>query len=327
MDETLHFYCPAPDFVASAPSDLGDYWGWVTAMLERSGVRLGNGEYCDWHGPFSWTIQTHLQLRAHGIGTTLVSAVPESGVVLSHSDFWIGVPPARAGQHFVEIKPDRSPVLEAPLLTICQSAFDPLLEDASAPRDRVAWVPYWPQPSLVPRGAGRPPQVTRAAFLGNERNLLDVRGRERLTEGLDRLGVRFATIPRSGWHDYSELDVVIAVREGAADGAMSQVTDPRAKPATKLVNAWLAGVPAILSPDPSYLAIAEPGIEFLAAESADEILDAVRAVQRDVGLWRILVERGRRRAEDFDADAVRRAWQDLIEHRILPLARETSTAG
>jgi hypothetical protein len=47
------------------------------------------------------------------------------------------------------------------------------------------------------------------------------------------------------WHDYSTDDLVLAVRDLTEKDAL-------VKPASKLVNAWIAGVPALLGPEPAF---------------------------------------------------------------------------
>lgn len=68
-------------------------------------------------------------------------------------------------------------------------------------------------------------------------------------EQLKALGLNWHVVTTSSrWHDYSDVDVVLAAR------AFGRPNSYAWKPATKLYNAWHAGVPAIFSGESSLLA-------------------------------------------------------------------------
>lgn len=68
---------------------------------------------------------------------------------------------------------------------------------------------------------------------------------DNLGDELSKLGLKWKVIPKEGWHDYREIDVVVALRPKSTKKHFC-------KPATRLYNAWIAGVPAILPNESAY---------------------------------------------------------------------------
>lgn len=60
-------------------------------------------------------------------------------------------------------------------------------------------------------------------------------------DALRQRGVRFVNRFQGEWHDYQHVDAVLAIRDCPPVVLAT-------KPASKLINAWKAGVPALLGP-------------------------------------------------------------------------------
>jgi len=237
--------------------------------------------------------------------------MPDEGIIISHSDFWPPTLRPSSNQFFVEIKPDREQVLREAQFVLVQSAHDPLLSDDIGRSRSVAVVPYWPQPSLIRRDSRRLTQVRQACFFGNRASLLsDV---EELTTGLEKLGILFKMPARVLWNDYSEVDLVIAVRDQAAlSGTGLAHTHVLRKPPNKLINAWLAEVPAILSPEPSYLDLRLCNLDFVDATTVDEIITAAERLKADDALYSRMIDNARKRAAGFDSREIVAKWISIL---------------
>ena len=313
----VYFYCPSEEIVGSVPERTADYWSWINEVIPNCPARTASGQVCDWHGPYSWTIQTWMHLREHGYACRLVSTIPDEGIIVSHSDFWDSGFTPSAGQYLVEMKPDRVQSLQQSHFTIVQSPCDPFYRDLGANGGNVRVVDYWPQPNIVRRDHGRGHVVRRAFFSGNHPSfspsVKDVRAK------LRKVGIEFEMRPRRLWHDYADADLAIAVRQGVPfsyKGAMD--TYLSMKPASKLINAWLAEVPAILSPEPSFLALRDSELDFLPASNLEEIVAAATRLKEDRYLYFAMIENGRRRGVNFTAKAIVGQWVDLFEKHIIP---------
>lgn len=168
----------------------------------------------------------------------------------------------------------------------------------------------WPQPGIVPR-APTGPAVQRVGYLGQTYNGNLAWDEDRWRQLLQPLGVEFVAKSPDRWHDFSDLDAAIAIRS-FGDAPHS------AKPPSKLINAWLAGVPFIGGADSAYVQAGTPGVDYLRASTPQDVVRAVAALRSDPGLAAALVDRGRERAARFDNAAILRRWIDVIEG---PVAR------
>ncbi|PWT77537.1 MAG: hypothetical protein C5B60_02570 [Chloroflexi bacterium] len=319
----MAFFCPVPVLVATVPRDPANYWQWINGELDKLPPipRPDKIPLRSYHGPYGWSIQSWMYLRDE-IDVHLLYQILDVGMTLAHSDFWPKNIVANERQFFVEIKPDRNLKLANPDAVICQTAEDPLFDSELARQGRVFAVQNWPQNNLIRRNPQRR-HVTTACFHGNSANLLTSAGILQLRTRLQDAGIDFCMPARPAWHDYSNCDVVVAVRRPEHfEHEMVGAFNVRTKPAAKLINAWHAGVPAILSPDPAYERLRRSDLDYITATTVDEIVGAVRLLEQDHTLYQAMVENGARRATDFTVKAVAQSWIELLSEKILPLARE-----
>jgi hypothetical protein len=106
------------------------------------------------------------------------------------------------------------------------------------------------------------------------------------------------------WSDYRETDVIVALR--------STTNKLPNKPASKLVNAWRAGVPAVLGAEPAFRELRCCDLDFIEARTAEDALHAVGRLQRDPHLYSAMVEHGLQRAHAFEVDAILASWVQAI---------------
>ena len=95
------------------------------------------------------------------------------------------------------------------------------------------------------------------------------------------------------------------------------------KPASKLINAWKAGVPALLGPEPAYRELRISPLDFLEAASAEAVLDSIDRLQQESGLYRRMTEHGAKRAQAFDVNMLTQKWISLLEEARERNRRET----
>jgi hypothetical protein len=94
------------------------------------------------------------------------------------------------------------------------------------------------------------------------------------------------------------------------------------KPGTKLYNAWLAGVPAVLGPEPAFRELRRHELDYLEVTSVEEALAAIDRLRSDPALYRAMVDHGRERARDFSVEAILDRWTDLLWERVPALAAQ-----
>jgi hypothetical protein len=173
------------------------------------------------------------------------------------------------------------------------------------------YVPHWPQPGLIPRAAGRGDRVSCVSFKGSINNLYERFRGEEFRQGLNRLGVALRIDDKPAdkrqlrWHDYEEVDVVLAIRDLTA-------ADYLIKPASKLVNAWHAGVPAILGPEPAFQALRRSDLDYIEVRTPDEAVEAVRRLAAQPELYRAMVQNGRERAREYTPQRIAARWAEVL---------------
>lgn len=114
------------------------------------------------------------------------------------------------------------------------------------------------------------------------------------------------------WHDYSEADLVLAVRDLTQKDAL-------VKPASKLVNAWIAGVPALLGPEPAFQKLMQSHLDYIEVATPQAALDAIRKLKHDPNLYRAMILNGQKRAEAFSTVQIAQKWQQALAQPIAEL--------
>jgi hypothetical protein len=133
------------------------------------------------------------------------------------------------------------------------------------------------------------------------------------------MGLEWIVKPRSHWHDFSDLDVVLAVRrfQPENDPTWADVQGEW-KPATKLYNAWQAGVPAILGREPGFQAERCTPLDYLEVDSLEQTLAALEQLKQDVTLRQEMVRNGKLRARDTVPEVRVRQWREFLLEVAVP---------
>lgn len=174
-----------------------------------------------------------------------------------------------------------------------------------------AFIPHWPQPALIPRLPEREDTVKNLVFKGDERvNLYEPFRSSEFHRELENLGVKFTINGRSErepvkWNDYSTDDLVLAVRDLTEK-------DILVKPASKLINAWLAGVPALLGPEPAFQDLKRSDLDYIEIRSTQEALQAIQKLKSNPHLYRKMITNGLNRAEEFSTNSMINKWVEVL---------------
>lgn len=165
---------------------------------------------------------------------------------------------------------------------------------------------HWPQPGLIPRDPARGDRLETIAYFGSDQYEPHFVKTDAFQEALRQRKVSFVNRFQGTWHDYEGVDAVLAIRDCPSVVLAT-------KPASKLVNAWKAGVPALLGPEPAYQELRVSPLDFLETGSAEAVLDSIDRLRQEPGLYRRMAEQGAKRAEAFQNDALIEQWIDLLE--------------
>jgi hypothetical protein len=327
----IYFYIPSQELIDSIPDTPEKYWKWINDVIKDSPIPRANGGFYSFHGPYGWTVLTFLHLRSIGFTCELMATLPTEGIVITHGDFLSRFLKALPDQFIVEIKPDRSLQCIFANFVITQNKHDPVHHGLQRFFIKSAFVTYWPQPGLIPRDLSRGDRFENVCYMGNPNQFL--REIDILELEVSKLGLNWKMARRERWHDYSEVDAVVAVRSASnlklnrnpatrflkmwLGFIPAHLTTDR-KPASKLYNAWLAGTPAILSPDIAYEDIRKSELDYLEANNIQDIIERLRQLKNNPALRRAMIDNGKTRAKDFNSEKIARDWIEIIQTQIIP---------
>ncbi len=253
-----------------------------------------------------WIAQTYLRLReplrAAGIEARFGDRFPPGALCIAHRDDLNKFTSGAQRAFVVAVRADRPPVCIGERVIVQNN----VMPDTQRRR----FVPLWPQPGLLPRNPDRGDRLETMAYFGREGALPPWFREPHFAAALAQCGVRFE-IRHDAWHDYRDVDLVLAHR-------LESRSMLRVKPATKLVNAWLAGVPALLGDEPAYRALRQSERDYVQVAAAGDAINAVRTLKSDRARYRDMVENGSRRGREFSVEATAERWLDLLLKDAIP---------
>jgi hypothetical protein len=282
----------------------------------------------DWRelqlGERAWILQTYLRLVRAGFPAELSATPPADGIIVFHAK------QARA------LRSQWRRLQHAVLLGVRADNREPLIADFEVVQNgrfvdaqRRFFVAHWPQPALVPRDGSRRATIRRIAFKGFEQNLHPDFRSAAWQEFLAGRGIEWEVdaVPFAGaatdrlgtnWPDFRQVDLLLAIRPDNRHLWTS-------KPATKLINAWLAGVPALLGPEHAYRELRRSELDYLEVGSLEEAKAAVLRLLERPDLYQSMVENGRDRGAEFTAEATLSRWMSLLSLKIPDLSPRHSS--
>lgn len=272
---------------------------WSERDIDRHAARFRSGVDV-------WIVQTYLQVRdalaKAGWAVALSDRFEPGAICVAHSDELQRIRWQAPRAYLIGVRADRPPLLVADKV-ILQNALQP--ESAST-----ANIPQWPQPGLTPRDPARGNTVRRVGYFGRLALAPAFFFEPDFMRELTSLGLAFVPSERD-WQDYRDIDIVLAFR-----------TDPPSllaqKPATKLTNAWLAGVPAVVGPEPAYLQLRRHPDDMCVARTAAEVIGELRKLATDPARYESMRARAASRAPEFDVERVRERWLAFFIERVAP---------
>ena len=258
----------------------------------------------------AWIYQTWALLTEAGIKTSLVSELPTTGLVLALSgtlDSSFRSNQLSSDFFLVDIVADGLPHPAAHFHLVQNRAHARRLPHSQ-------FISHWPQPALIPREENRKMLFERIAFFGDPNNLAAELFSFSWQQHLKKeLSLEFEIRRAAQWHDYSNVDAIIAIRDFSRSRQLH-------KPATKLYNAWLAGVPFIGGNDSAYHSDGRPGVDYLVAQSPKQVLEHLRNLKEDPAFRSHLIQNGIESGEKFSRSATLQHWKSLIQETLPELA-------
>ncbi len=260
-----------------------------------------------------WCLRTWWNLRRTGFECTLSPEFPDEGIVVAAA---CAVPLRyQTNNNVLHV----SAVADSPPrvyshLNVFQNPAQLKRFGVEARRGLVRGVhiPHWQQPRLVERDRRRGDTVRVAAYLGAEENAAPFLKSPEWKRALAKRGIEWRMAARDAWDDYSAVDIAVAIRD---PGGLPYDH----KPASKLTNAWLAGVPALVGPESAYLALKQSGEDMVVAQSEGQALNALTELTERPERYEAMRERAGERAVEFTDETLTGHWKNLLEEVAIPL--------
>jgi hypothetical protein len=276
-----------------------DVESWTEADVNEKGSRFRSGVD-------TWIVQTYLfvrdALKSEGWRVSLEPDFVPGSIAVAHWDelhrFGLRAPLA----YLIGVRADRPPLLVADTI-VRQNGVEP--ESPTSVN-----MPMWPQPGIIARDASRGDTLERVGYFGRRALAPAFFHQSSFISELNALGLAFAASEHD-WQDYHNVDVVLAFRD-EPPAMLAQ------KPAAKLTNAWLAGVPAIVGYEPAYLELRTDELDFGIARDAAGVIAELRKLKAHPTVYRAMRERASARAVEFGQDAVRAIWLRFFRDRVAP---------
>lgn len=277
------FFYPFPDRIEKYRGlDPDQHWSWM------------DGFY-----------QTYLRLKLAGYPVQLSTTLPSSGILVLFAN-------RRSLDAFLEQCTTNNP----PFIIVAACADKgelswadfQIVQNRKGVDDRyVMYVPFLPQPGLIPRDPSRGSVIENIAYKGARENLNQIFRSQPWFEFLQTKGLNWRDetydclqsknlLPES-WSDYRSVDLTLAVRQDLK-------REYRGKPANKLFNSWKAGVPALLGPEYAYRELRISPLDYFEIASLEDAFQAIEALMDQPRLYEAMVENGLQRAEEYTAERI-----------------------
>lgn len=255
----------------------------------------------------SWSTQPYIQLKQRGLNVKLVSRViPGKICIVTYEDLAIKDLPFRS--YVVGCRHDRGRP------EICEQRI--VQNPLNVIDETDHFLPHWPQPGLKPRQRDRESKVENLVYKGRGNNLATPFKTHEFLLELENLGINFLMSPENTNRErvidatnYQTADVVLAVRN-CTEYNLS------IKPPSKLINAWFAGVPALLGPEPAYQQLKKSELDYLEVRSPNDVIHALQRLKNDPDLYLAMIENGYKRAQEFTPDQIALGWRNLLAGEI-----------
>jgi hypothetical protein len=257
-------------------------------------------------GVYCWTVLTFQHLQRVGYECELSSVLPDDGIVLMHRECCsykgANVQPSRR-RFIINIAGDYGHYSSANLQVVQNPAQAYRFKNCH-------FIPLWPQPGLQPR---RPSErFSNIVYYGETEWLAGELKDGNWATQLARNGLNWLSGSKSKWWDYTEVDAVVAVRRFTSNPTFDH------KPPSKLVNCWLAGVPAILGAESAYRALYKNQLDFIEVHSADETLEALFQLKNNPDRRALMIENGFKRSIEFTPQAIVQRWIRFLDEVAVP---------
>ncbi|PSF38527.1 hypothetical protein C7H19_05960 [Aphanothece hegewaldii CCALA 016] len=284
--------------------------------IQQQIIQENHTQWRSHHSNFmAWIAQTYFYLKQAGFPCKITEKIPDEGILIADRDTLANNYPFLDQVMLICAKSDKEYHPSAHLHTI----HNPI--DWQKEKNTI-WNPHlinhWPIPGLIPRDKKRLSNVENIAYIGSKSQIAPELISTTWKDALSSLNCHWLPIFNSSqWNDYTCLDVIVAARSFESNIYLN-------KGAIKLINAWHAGVPAILTPESGFMAERKTDLDFIIVRSVDEAIQAVKKLKNYPELYHKMVENGYERAKETSIQQTLNKWVSFFNDVAFPAYAEWS---
>lgn len=258
----------------------------------------------------NWIASTYIELQKVGISCEVIDRMPRQGIVIADRATLDSYPYSYLDSIMLLCAKGDRDFHPSVHFHVVQNTVD-----TQNPFNSIwnpYFIPHWPQPGLQARDRERGSTVKNVAFMGTIGNLTEEFKSDKWISALKKLDCTWTPVlSPAKWYDYSQIDIIVAVR--SFDGNKY----PQ-KPASKLINAWRAGVPIILTPESAFVSLRKSELDFLIINSLEEAIDAVAKLKTNPDLYLSMIDHGLERAREFSGEKITEYWLTFLRDYVFP---------
>lgn len=244
-------------------------------------------------GEYIWTLQTYYILREMGLSVNLSLDWDPQAVNLTHGNTARRLNnPCHCFCVSIQADFDRFPLADLHIV-----------QNKAQSNKNSFFIPHWSQPKQMSRDPSRQ-GVKKVAYQGNL-DFTDL-NTQQLNSDLNPHGIEFELLGPTQWSDLSEVDILVGVRSFGKKKF-------NRKPATKLINSWIAHIPFIGGWDTAYSQIGSPGRNYLKVSSYEELIQSILKLKYDHKLYSRLANAGLQKGLDYNLEATATKWLSLLK--------------
>jgi len=271
----------------------------------------------DWQ-PISGTNEGTLYLIYHlllkqGYPVEIAGGERRAKVIIGTSQTLPKFKPPTGGSFIICFQMDRPRNNWAHIHIVCNHAMTYTKSLTLADRiflpGKILHLPFPPQIGLIPRDPERKNSFRNICYIGNPKNLDQVYQQKGWEFELQKHGMTMSIISNPClFADYSHADCILAVRGPDFPG--------HNKPCSKLWNAWRAGVPIILGPEPASREVRRSHLDFIEVNSAAEALAALITLRDNLNLRHRMIQNGIERSVECSQARIAQCWTNSLNYEI-----------
>ncbi len=248
----------------------------------------------------TWVWALYCQLKLRGIGVSISYEFETEAINVVHCQTARGLLKASDFRKYfiVGIRADFRP--------FPYGQFE-IVQNRHSESARCIYIPLYPQPGLLERDPRRG-EVVNVCFSGRPQNSIDY---TKLKDDLKKIGCRFVFKGVGRWHEMFDVDILLGIRSLSKRPYHS-------KPATKLFNAWLAGIPFIGGYDSAFSQVGVPGENYIRVSSYEELINSIRDLVKNPALYKKLQQNGKVAGAGYTSERITDLWVELLEGKIFP---------